>query len=330
LSTIFDFLGVTSLSENEVLERDGKKYRFIDGILRQQLKRSKTARQTEETYSHLWENDDSYASDQHIEYVKKSMEYEYPSILKMVDEYFQKSPVILDLGCGAGYSAYAIFNDRLAQAKYIGIDLSNSVDVARTYLASKGIEGDFLQGDISDLPFDDRIADIIFCTGVIQHTDNIEKTISSLARVIKPGGIAFFNCYRKAGPIREFSDQFIHEEIKDDTLNDAMDKLVPLTELGVSLGNLTEKITVPNDIPFLEIKKGEYPVQQFFYDYIFKSYFHENETFERMHFLNFDWYRPKNQIHVHPHEFVELAANAGLKILDHKSTGTFVSLVAKR
>ena len=122
----------------------------------------------------------------------------------------------------------------------------------------------------------------------------------------------------------------IHEEIKDDVLDDAMNKLVPLTELGISLGNMTEKIVVPNDIPFFKIKKGEYPVQQFFYDYIFKSYYHKNETFERMHFLNFDWYRPENQIHVHPHEFVDLATNAGFKILEQKSTGTFVSLIAKR
>lgn len=99
-----------------------------NGIVRQIKECPYSAAHTEETYSHLWHEDHSYTSAKNLDYLRRSIEKEYPSISDQLPELFSGKPDILDLGCGAGYSAYAVFGSYLNSGRYPGVDLSNSVE----------------------------------------------------------------------------------------------------------------------------------------------------------------------------------------------------------
>ena len=47
-----------------------------------------------------------------------------------------------------------------------------------------------IMGSLTDTPFDDNEFDAIICNAVLEHVPEIDKVMSELARVIKPGGHA--------------------------------------------------------------------------------------------------------------------------------------------
>ena len=48
-------------------------------------------------------------------------------------------PVVLDAGCGAGFSALELLDGRLDRVRYLGVDVSSAVDVAAERFASRGL-----------------------------------------------------------------------------------------------------------------------------------------------------------------------------------------------
>jgi ubiquinone/menaquinone biosynthesis C-methylase UbiE len=94
---------------------------------------------------------------------------------------------ILDAGCGPG--TYGIM---LAQAgnEVVGIEISPAgVRVANQRARQKDVNFTARVGDLENLPFDDNTFDICFCGWVLHHFPDINKAVSELARVLKPGGI---------------------------------------------------------------------------------------------------------------------------------------------
>ncbi len=93
---------------------------------------------------------------------------------------------ILDGGCGPG--TYGII---LAQegARVIGVDISpEAIKVAKERANRKGVNFTPLVGDLENLTFEDGYFDICFCGWALHHFPDINKTVSSLKRVLKPGG----------------------------------------------------------------------------------------------------------------------------------------------
>ena len=66
-----------------------------------------------------------------------------------------------------------------------------------------------------------------------------------------------------------------------------------MTEFAKSLHDEKIKINVPSDIPILNIKKGEYDLQLFLYQHIFKCFWNDKFGFDISNLTNFDWYYPK-------------------------------------
>src|SRR5690606_26782246 len=59
--------------------------------------------------------------------------------------------LILDAGCGAGYSAIALFGDHLRAHDYLGVDLApGALATARARFAEHGYPADFLLASVSD------------------------------------------------------------------------------------------------------------------------------------------------------------------------------------
>jgi ubiquinone/menaquinone biosynthesis C-methylase UbiE len=101
--------------------------------------------------------------------------------------------LVLDAGTGTGDQSRFI-SDQGAQV--VSVDLSSAIDVAATKLRLRpGWVG--VQGDITVLPFSDQQFDLVYCEGVIQHTQDSALTVRELCRVLKEGGMILATHYGK-------------------------------------------------------------------------------------------------------------------------------------
>ncbi len=103
-------------------------------------------------------------------------------------------PKVLDLGCGVG--RHVIYANEMQTDAY-GIDLSESaVEIARDWAKRKNIKDvnkRILQGDITNMPFENNFFDFIISHGVLDSMSLINSTNSAkeAARVLKPGGLFY-------------------------------------------------------------------------------------------------------------------------------------------
>lgn len=277
---------------------------------------SQEQNQTKEIFGFKWSKRDTYDSVNVQATVRNWMVERYlAGQPEKLAELLGNSPkIILDAGCGSGFSGMLFFEDFLDKHDYLGIDISNAVEVARQRFAEKGVKGDFLQTSLMDLPFSDESIDIIFSEGVLHHTDSTENAILYLSKKLKQGGKFMFYVYAKKAVIREFTDDYVREAIKHMTDEEAWKALEPLTKLGVTLGELNMDIDVPEDIDFLGIKKGKLNLQRFFYWNIMKIFYRPEYTLDEMNHVNFDWFRPMNCQRHTPEEVENYCKRAGLSI----------------
>jgi ubiquinone/menaquinone biosynthesis C-methylase UbiE len=95
---------------------------------------------------------------------------------------------VLDAGCG-----YCLHTTRLAKsgAKITAIDFSNAaLAEAEKTISKADLAGrvSLRQADLTNLPFSAGSFDHIVCWGVLMHIPELEKALSELARVLRPGG----------------------------------------------------------------------------------------------------------------------------------------------
>lgn len=99
-----------------------------------------------------------------------------------------KSTIVLDVGCGT--CAHSI---RLARRGFdvCAIDFSPAIlKSAEENIKRHGLQDkiELQRQNLLSLSFQDRSFGLILCWGVLMHTPNLEKAVSELARVLKPGG----------------------------------------------------------------------------------------------------------------------------------------------
>lgn len=279
-------------------------------------------KQTEETFSYKWSRRDSYESPEFKRKVKGWLVGRYcDGNESNLDKWLggNKEKIILDAGCGSGFSALLLFGDYLKKHKYIGVDISNAVFIAKKRFEEARIPGEFLKSDLLNMPIPDESVDMIYSDGVFHHTDSTKEAICRASQKLKKGGHILFYVYAKKSVIREFTDDFIREKIKDLSEQEAWEQLVPLTRLGKSLGDLDIEVEVAEDVELLGIKKGKHNLQRLFYWNIFKAYYDKNFSLDEMNHINFDWFRPQN-CHRHTAEEVRsYCVDAGINIEVMKS-----------
>lgn len=97
-------------------------------------------------------------------------------------EYFTNKEVI-DVGCGHGLMTSKI--GEISKLS-IGVELSKSVESA--YQNNRNEKAWYIQGDLQFLPFKDSTFDVLYCSGVIHHTNNMELSLLLIESLIKKGG----------------------------------------------------------------------------------------------------------------------------------------------
>jgi SAM-dependent methyltransferase len=192
------------------------------------------------------------------------------------------------------------------------------------------VPGDFLRVSLLELPFPDATVDLIFSEGVLHHTDSTQASLRYLARKLKPGGRFLFYVYARKGPIREFADDLVREQLRPMSDEEAWEALKPLTRLGMALGELKAEIDVPEDVPLLGVPKGKVDVQRLFYWHVCKTFYRPDLTLDEMNLINFDWFRPLNCHRSTPEQVRGYCASAGLAIERLNVQPAGITVVARK
>src|SRR5512141_722223 len=98
---------------------------------------------------------------------------------------------LLDIGCGGG-----VLTEEFARlgCRVAGIDLSpRSITVAQAHAAQSGLAIDYRVGDATSLPFEDGSFEAVTCCDMLEHVSDWQRVISEVARLLKPGGLFFFD-----------------------------------------------------------------------------------------------------------------------------------------
>lgn len=100
----------------------------------------------------------------------------------------------LNIGCGAGTEALTLAS---CGAQCISMDITKEAATAANNLLGK-IEGGFgIQADARFIPVLNNSVDFVYSSGVLHHSADIEKSVSEVFRVLKPGGKAYVMLYAK-------------------------------------------------------------------------------------------------------------------------------------
>ena len=166
--------------------------------------------------------------------------------------------------------------------------------------------------DIRNLPFKKHFFDYICSDQVLHHTKDTESSFKYLTKFLQRNGSISIYVYKKKGPIREFTDDYIRQYTIQMSEKKCIDFSKDMTELGRSLSDLHKKIRIKHDIPILNIKAGTYDVQRFIYWNFIKCWWSDYVPYQQSVATNFDWYFPKFAYRHTPAEVK--------KWLDRKST----------
>jgi demethylmenaquinone methyltransferase/2-methoxy-6-polyprenyl-1,4-benzoquinol methylase len=101
----------------------------------------------------------------------------------------QAPKYILDVATGTGDLAIEML--KADPKKIIGIDISNGMlEVGRKKIKAKGLEDiiTLQQADSENLPFDDDSFDAVSVSFGARNFENLEKGLSEMCRVMRPGG----------------------------------------------------------------------------------------------------------------------------------------------
>jgi SAM-dependent methyltransferase/uncharacterized protein YbaR (Trm112 family) len=228
-------------------------------------------------------------------------------------EFLSEKSLILDAGCGLGRDIrwYAALSPN---AEIVGADLSEGAYHA--YEKSQSYPNlSVIRADLNKLPFAPGSFDFVVCEQVLPVVEDPFKSIEYLWSLVKPGGHFAFYVYKKKSPIREFTDDFLREKVKQMSPEDGWKASENITRLGKALSDLNVEFELPNDIPELEIKAGRYNVQRFFYYHVLKCFWNENMTFDENVLVNFDWFHPAYTFRHTAEEVERWCRELGMKIL---------------
>ena len=120
-------------------------------------------------------------------------EYKIPLLKGLADG--RKGQTLLEVGCGLGLELAYL---GALGFQVTGIDLApKAVEVANGYLAKKGIAGNAFVANAEKLDFPDESCDVVYSSGVLQHTPQIDRAIAEIWRVLKPGGRILIILYHR-------------------------------------------------------------------------------------------------------------------------------------
>lgn len=126
----------------------------------------------------------------------------------------QPGQEILDLCCGIGRHILPLVK---AGYRVIGVDASpRLLQVANRRAEEEGLEVEFIQGDMRELPFQDKF-DVVLnlwnSFGYLENDEEHVKALKSIAGALKPGGRLCLDVLNRDWVVRNFQAGDEHREI---------------------------------------------------------------------------------------------------------------------
>jgi len=205
--------------------------------------------------------------------------------------FYRGKRMVLEVGPGSGFNTRFIAEH--CPGTVFAVDVSEAAFT--TFGNTRHLQNcHVLQADLMETPFPDDMFDFIIADGVLHHTPDTRAAVVALYRKLKPGGQFFFYVYRKMGPARLFSDEYIRSQFKGLDPEACYAACEGLTELGRELSRLNARVRLERGVPVLGIPPGEHDVQRLLYYNFLKCFWNEAFDFETNNMVNFDWYHPHN------------------------------------
>lgn len=119
-----------------------------------------------------------------------SRQWEYPYVYEQVAKYNTgKGKHVLDAGSGITFFPYFL----QSQLPYISVDCcDNNKDLEKMFFAINSNEEKtirFYLESLQETKFKPNTFDCIYCVSVLEHTNNYQKIINELYRILCPGGL---------------------------------------------------------------------------------------------------------------------------------------------
>jgi arsenite methyltransferase len=330
---LFRILGVERPDEDAIVELQGTPFVMRGGLLRaERFADAQSAQgQTAEAFGFKWERRDTFESPASRARMRAWLVERYGDVARATWwRDYTEPPLVLDAGCGAALSALELLGPIVPTIRYVGVDISSAVDVAAARFSERGLSGAFLQADITEPPFASGSIDVIFSEGVLHHTDSTETALKRLADLLRPGGRFLFYVYRRKGPIREFTDDYVRERIGALDPEDAWRTVMPMTRLGRALGELDVEVDVEEPIELLGIPAGRINVQRLFYWHVLKTFYRSDLTLEEMNHINYDWFAPANAHRQSPQQVRRWCDEADLQVERESVQPAGITIVARK
>jgi ubiquinone/menaquinone biosynthesis C-methylase UbiE len=122
------------------------------------------------------------------------------------DEFSGKS--MLEIGSGSGIDALEFARNG---AKVTAIDFTdNAVTLTKELAQEAGLSVDISRGDARKLNFADDSFDCVYSYGVLHHIPDVNRALSEIRRVLKPGGRLMAMVYNKDSLLYAYSIIYLH------------------------------------------------------------------------------------------------------------------------
>lgn len=226
-------------------------------------------------------------------------------------EFVKTKDLILDAGTGTGVDA-SMFAE--SGATVIAVDLSAEAASATYRHLGHLPNVHVIQADLVNLPFPPGLFGYISCDQVLHHTPDPPQSLTALVRHLHADGYIGVYVYKRKGPIREFTDDYLRNYTTKMTPEECYGLCRAITLLGKALSDLKAEIEVPADIPLLGIQAGPQDVQRFFYWNVMKCFWNDQYDFTTNVAINFDWYHPKYASRHTPEEVQSWFDENGLEV----------------
>ncbi|RYH01942.1 3-demethylubiquinone-9 3-O-methyltransferase [Salipiger sp. IMCC34102] len=115
-----------------------------------------------------------------------------PGRLSFFDDFIDwQDKQVLDVGCAGGFLAEAL---DARGATVTGIDpAEDALRAARDHAEQNGRDIRYDTGVGEDLPYTDAMFHAVACVDVLEHVTDVQATLHEIARVLKPGGLFFYD-----------------------------------------------------------------------------------------------------------------------------------------
>lgn len=246
--------------------------------------------QTKKAFAEKWENNSQFGYldilDPASEITQWILNRNGWENYEALSKFLKSHSNILDAGCGNG-RVTALFAELAPDNKITGFDVNPKV--AQTNLAANSN----ITIEFHDLmKLSGKKFDFIYSQEVLHHVADPVLAFNHLVDSLNVNGTIAIYVYKKKAPIREYTDEFLRDQLAELDYESAIKLMNQISKFGASLSKLKDEVQI-DSVELLGIPKGSYSVQRIFYHFFFKCFWNEGLTEAENDAINFDWYSPQ-------------------------------------